>query len=131
MIKDIISAVSSVAGEFIEDKDKTKELEHKLKQSLINLDALQAQANIESAKHPSLFVSGARPAILWICGLGLFWQFFLSPILNWILVVSGSEIPPLNMPVEGLLSLTISLLGLGGMRSFEKSKGVARKNLKD
>mgnify|MGYP001483525399 CR=1 FL=1 len=131
MIKDIISAVSSVAGEFIEDKDKTKELEHKLKQSLINLDALQAQANIESAKHPSLFVSGARPAILWICGLGLFWQFFLSPILNWILVVSGSEIPPLNMPVEGLLSLTISLLGLGGMRSFEKSKGVARNNLKD
>ena len=90
----------------------------------------QAQANIEAAKHPSLFVSGARPAILWICAFGLGWQFVFQPVFIWGLAVSGVDLAIPMIPTEGLMSLTLSLLGLGAMRSAEKFKGKARENMK-
>jgi hypothetical protein len=68
---------------------------------------------------------------MWICALGLFWSFFLAPIANWIVVVSGADIPLPEIQTEGLLTLTLSLLGLSASRSFEKFKGVARNNLKE
>lgn len=131
MIKDILSAVSGVASEFIEDKDKKNELEAKLKQSLIALNLAQAQANTEQAKHSSLFVAGARPAIMWICALGLLTNFFIMPIAEWAVAIwmPGTPLPQLD--TGELMTLTLSLLGLGGMRSFEKTKGVARSNMKE
>jgi hypothetical protein len=67
---------------------------------------------------------------MWICALGLFTQFFLLPIAEWATAIwmPGVDLPKLN--TEGLMTLTLSLLGLGGMRSFEKSKNVARENMK-
>ena len=91
----------------------------------------QIQANVEQAKHPSLFVAGARPAIMWICALGLAWQFFLAPLMNWAVVISGSTIQPPVINTEGLMTLTLSLLGLGGLRTAEKWKGVARNNMRE
>lgn len=93
----------------------------------------QAQANVESAKHSSLFVAGARPAIMWICALGLMTNFFLLPLAEWGTAVWAPQIilPDFDQLQSGeLMTLTLSLLGLGGMRSWEKSKGVARSNLK-
>jgi hypothetical protein len=91
----------------------------------------QIQVNQEQAKHSSLFVSGARPAIMWVCCLGLLWSFFIAPIMNWFLFIYDSSIPLPEINTEGLLTLTLSLLGLGGFRSYEKMKGVARGNLRE
>tara|TARA_Y100000114_G_scaffold43691_1_gene39184 strand:+ start:1495 stop:1905 length:411 start_codon:yes stop_codon:yes gene_type:complete len=131
MIKDVLHTVSNVVGEFIEDKDKKNQLETELKKKLIDLDLAQSQANIEQAKHSSLFVAGARPAIMWVCCLGLFANFFILPIAEWIVVMwyPTMKLPSLNS--GELMTLTLSLLGLGGMRSFEKTKGIARKNIKE
>ena len=115
---------------FVEDKDLKRKLNHELKKEMIALDMGQIQANIEQAKHPSLFVAGARPSIMWICALGLGWSFFLQPLLHWILLITGSNYPMPDINTEGLISLTMALLGLSGMRSWEKSKGVARENMK-
>ena len=90
----------------------------------------QLEANVVQAKHPSIFVSGSRPAILWICALGLLTQFFLMPIAEWASAIWYPEITLPKLQTEQLMALTFSLLGLGGMRSFEKSKGVARENMK-
>ena len=90
----------------------------------------QLEVNKEQAKHPSLFVSGARPAIMWVCCLGLLWQFFVGPILTWRTGKWMPDVVPPQLEVEGLITLVMSLLGLGAMRSFEKSKNVARDNLK-
>ena len=76
-------------------------------------------------------MAGARPAIMWICALGLFWSFFLAPLLNWGVVVFGVDIQPPTINTEGLMTLTLSLLGLGSMRSYEKAKGVARNNMRE
>ena len=128
----IAESVTGIAGKvldkFIEDKDLKAELQHELDMQLHNANLAQIEVNQEQAKHPSLFVSGARPAIMWVCCLGLFWSFFLGPILNWVLVISDANIPIPEIPTEGLLTLTLSLLGLGSMRSFEKTKNVARIN---
>jgi hypothetical protein len=57
------------------------------------------------------------------------WQYFLAPLMNWIVVISGSSIQPPVLNTEGLMTLTLSLLGLGGLRTAEKWKGVARNNM--
>ena len=90
----------------------------------------QIDVNKEQAKHPSIFVAGARPAIMWICAFGLGWQFVFQPICLWALAIWANHIVLPVIPTEGLMTLTLSLLGLGGMRSFEKTKGIQRDNLK-
>ena len=130
MLGQILSVAAPILDKFIEDKDAKNQIKAELEQSLVSLQAAQAAANVEQAKHPSLFVAGARPAIMWICALGLFTNFFVMPIAEWAVAIwsPGTELPALQ--TGELMTLTLSLLGLGGMRSFEKTKGVARENLK-
>ena len=131
MIDKFFKPISDLIGRAIPDKNKRMELEASIKAQMIDLQKAQADINLQQAKHPSIFVSGSRPAILWICALGLAWQFFLAPLMNWVVVISGSTIQPPVINTEGLMTLTLSLLGLGGLRTAEKWKGVARNNMKE
>jgi hypothetical protein len=126
----VIGVAGKVLDKFVEDKDLKKKLEHELQTQMVSLDLAQAEANIEQAKHPSIFVSGARPAIMWVCCFALMWQFILAPILSWGLAIWYPivELPALD--TQALMTLLLSLLGLGGMRTAEKWKGVARSNMK-
>jgi hypothetical protein len=126
----IIGVAGKVLDKFVEDKDLKRKLESELKSQIISLDLAQAQTNLEQAKHSSVFIAGARPAIMWICAFGLGWQFVFQPVAAWILAVSGSELMLPLFETEGLMPLTLSLLGLGSMRSFEKFKGIQRNNMK-
>ena len=126
----VIGVAGKVLDKFVEDKDLKTKLEAELKSQVISLDLAQAQANIEQSKHPSLFVSGARPSIMWVCCFGLAWQFVLQPIAVWIIAITHSNLTLPLIPTEGLISLTIALLGLSASRSAEKFKGVARNNMK-
>jgi len=96
---------------------------------LHNANLQQDQVNLEQAKHPSIFVAGARPAIMWICAFGLAWAYILAPMLTWGVVISGYDIVLPDIATEGLMTLTLSMLGLGGMRSFDKMNGIARENM--
>ena len=131
MIDKFFKPISDLIGKAIPDKTKRMELEASIKSQMIDLQKAQTEINLEQAKHPSIFVSGSRPAILWICALGLAWQFFLAPLMNWAVVISGSTIQPPVINTEGLMTLTLSLLGLGGLRTAEKWKGVARNNMRE
>ena len=130
MIAQVLGLAGPILDKFIEDKDAKNQIAAQLEQQLVGLQAAQAQANIAQSKHPSLFVAGARPAIMWICALGLMTNFFIMPITEWVVSVwfPGRWLPSLQ--TEELMTLTLALLGLGGMRSWEKSKGVARENMK-
>ena len=130
MIGQILGAAAPILDKFVEDKDAKNKIKAELEQSIIGLQAAQAAANIEQAKHSSLFVAGARPAIMWICALGLLTQFFLMPIAEWASALWFPDVALPSLATEELMTLTLALLGLGGMRSFEKSKGVARENMK-
>ena len=126
----VIGVAGKVLDKFVEDKDLKTKLNAELKSQLISLDLAQAQANIEQAKHPSIFIAGARPAIMWICAFGLGWQFVFQPVAVWGIALSGVDVVLPISETEGLMSLTLALLGLGGMRSFEKTKGIQRDNMK-
>jgi hypothetical protein len=126
----VIGVAGKVLDKFVEDKDLKTKLSHELKSQIVSLDLAQAQANIEQAKHPSIFVAGARPSIMWICAFGLGWQFVFQPIFIWVIAITGSTLSIPIIPTEGLMTLTLSLLGLGSMRSFEKFKGIHRNNMK-
>ena len=130
IVESVVGVAGKVLDKFVEDKDLKRKLESELKSQIISLDLAQAQTNLEQAKHSSVFIAGARPAIMWICAFGLGWQFVFQPVAAWILAVSGSELMLPLFETEGLMPLTLSLLGLGFMRSFEKFKGIQRNNMK-
>ena len=85
----------------------------------------QMDVNKAEAASPNAFTSGWRPAIGWVCGLALLFQYILRPMLMWFGVIAGYQWPPLPGIDDNLWQLMLGLLGLGGLRTFEKTKGVA------
>ena len=67
---------------------------------------------------------------LWVCCFALGWQFILAPISSWGLAIWYPVIVLPVLDTQSLMTLMLSLLGLGGMRTAEKWKGVARDNMK-
>lgn len=110
------------------DPIKMAEIEAKLLELEFAAQKAQTDINIEEAKHPNLFVAGARPFIIWVCGVALAWQFIGHPLFIWIVKIAGSNLQPPELNTDGLISLVISLLGLGGLRTFEKIRGVQDKH---
>lgn len=89
---------------------------------------LQTDTNKEEAKHGSLFVSGARPFVMWVCGTSLAYTFIIQPFLVFLCVVAGLDIRPDQIPTLDsgeLTTVLMGMLGLGGLRTFERYKGVA------
>lgn len=86
----------------------------------------QLEINAKEAAHPSVFVSGGRPFIMWICGFGLAYACIGHPLLSWLSAAQGWPLPP-SIDSEVLMYVLGGLLGLGGFRTFEKTKGVASK----
>lgn len=86
----------------------------------------QIEVNKTEAQHQSVFVSGWRPFIGWVCGCGFVYQYVARPLLPWALTVAGVEGVPALPALDGsLMELTVGMLGLGALRTFEKTKGVA------
>jgi len=91
----------------------------------------QLQINAKEAEHGSIFVAGWRPAIGWICGIALGWNYILQPILSWAVFAYGLDLaaaPALD--TAELTTILLGMLGLGGLRTYEKRLGVARKDTK-
>jgi hypothetical protein len=91
--------------------------------------------NIKEAEHPSIFVAGWRPAVGWMCILGIGYQFIMRPLLDWVasLVIAFFAIPSWQRAPEldtsDLITLLLAMLGIAGYRTYEKMKGVARENI--
>ncbi len=89
-------------------------------------EADQRDINKAEAQHASIFVSGWRPAIGWVCAAALGFQYLLRPLLCWAGGVWWPDLPPLPGLDANLWELMFGMLGLGSLRTFEKSKGVAK-----
>ena len=137
----ILEGVGKIAGDLITtDKEKMQlELEGRkldLEQARIDqaTDLAQVEVNKIEAGSSNLFVSGWRPAVGWVGVAGVAYQFLGYPLMQWVwafgqgvdLIPKGLAPPP-DLQTDQLMVLLSGLLGFGGMRSFEKSKGVAAK----
>lgn len=120
LAKDIRAAIT---GREVLDPTKLAELEAKAMEIEFAATKAQTDINLEEAKHPNIFVSGARPFIMWVCGVALAWQFIGNPIFDWIVKLSGKVITPPVIDTGSLTTILMALLGLGGLRTFEKYKG--------
>jgi hypothetical protein len=140
-IGSIIEGVGKVADSLITtDKER---LEMALEERRLDLeekridqetDLAQVQVNMVEAASTSTFVSGWRPAVGWVGVAGLAYQFLGYPLMQWcwtfgqgVDLIPKGLLPPPDLDVEQLMTLLAGLLGFGGMRSFEKYRGVAAK----
>ena len=92
-----------------------------IKQRLSQQPALaQAEIGKVQASHRSTFVAGARPFLMWVCGIGFLMAFVVNPVMQWF----GMKL--VVLPVGVMMELTLAMLGLSGLRTFEKLKGVSK-----
>ena len=123
-IGEIIGGVGKIADDLITtDKERlTLALEEKKIEA--GLIQSQIEVNKAEAQHSSVFVAGWRPFIGWVGGFGMAYQFLLYPLLTWIwpIVLPSAPIPPV-LDGDVLFAMVSGMLGLAGMRSFDKMKG--------
>jgi len=126
--RDIRAAITGKEIITAEDTRKILELTQQMETAALNADVavaqMQADINKIDAGSGSLFRGGWRPGVGWVCVLGIGYQFLLRPLLPWSLDAFGfivKDLPALDM--GSLMTLLAGMLGLGGMRTFEKVRG--------
>ena len=126
-LDDAISAGLRVLDKFIPDPAEKAKAEAALRDSLQQWDAQQNKINEAEAQSSSLFVAGWRPCVGWVCCAALSWTYILQPIAAFALAQLGylTALPRLDM--GEMMPILLGMLGLGGLRSWEKTKGVAAK----
>ena len=119
----LLEPATKLLDKVIEDKDQKNALAHEIatmaERHAQELAEGQLEVNKVEAAHKSLFVAGWRPAIGWVCALGLFYNVILANIIGiWI------DLPEIDTTL--LVPVMMGMLGLGAMRSYEKVQGVSR-----
>jgi hypothetical protein len=132
-ISSVVESVGKVIGDLHTSDKERMELELEAKRIDQAVDLGQMEVNKVEAANQNLFVAGWRPAIGWVGAGAMFYQFLLYPILVWAWVWLQAEgyvpkevKPPPMLDTDALWVILSGMLGIAGMRSFEKSRGVAR-----
>jgi len=130
LITSLIGPVTGILDKFIEDKDQKAKLAHEIA-TMSDTHAQQAllaqlEINKAEAASGSLFKGGWRPFIGWSCGVALSWTYVVMPIAQFVLAQTGHlvDLPAMNM--SEMMPVLMGMLGLGGLRSFEKYKKVSK-----
>lgn len=126
-IDDAIGAALKVLDKFVPDPAAKQQAEADLRSSLQQWDKGQTDINAAEATNNSLFVSGWRPAIGWICAAALLYTYILVPFTVWTFAfVLNQPIPKFPVLDNNLWELMFGMLGMGGLRTYEKFKGVSK-----
>ena len=126
MIDKLIEPVSHILDKFIADKDLKLKLQHELNQELHKANMAQIEVNKVEAQHRRVFVAGWRPFTGWICASALAYHFILEPVLIFILALQNIQLTLPTFDMGSLLTVLMGMLGLGGLRTYEKAKGITK-----
>ena len=121
-LKQVASVIDSIHTSEEEKLDK-KILMQRIQQKLAEK---QLDVNAKEAGHRSVFVSGWRPFIGWCGGVALAFEFILSPCIEWYSKFAGLNLTAPEIQTGPLLAIVTSMLGVAGLRSFEKAKGLTK-----
>jgi hypothetical protein len=122
--KDTVSSafngVSSILDEVITTKEERAKVD-------IEFNKLQTEINKLESQNASVFVSGWRPFVGWVCATGLGFNYVIRPIMNYVILLLNNGIPTMQtMSMSEMLTLLTGMLGFGALRSYEKRKNKAR-----
>ena len=126
-IDDAIAAGLKIVDKFIPDPEAKIKAEEALRSDLAGWDKAQLEVNKAEAQTGSLFIGGWRPAIGWACASALWFQYIAVPVAMWVFEIFGHTLPAPPVLDQVLWELMFGMLGMGGLRTFEKIKGVAKK----
>ena len=125
----ILSGLFGLVDDLFTSDEERAEAKRKLVELEQQGRLAQIAVNAAEAKHESIFVAGWRPAVGWVCVAALAWTFIAQPFLTWGLVVFRPDFPVDNMPsldMGPLLTILAGMLGLAGLRTYEKRTGTNR-----
>ena len=132
MLELLIGPIASLLDKIIPDAVERDRLAHEIatmaERHAQELAKAQIEVNKKEAKSSSMFVAGWRPAVGWICATGMGFNFIIVPLGGFVCAVAGVDISFPTLDLSEMMPVLMGMLGLGAMRSFEKSKGVARDN---
>ena len=131
LLTTLIEPATKLLDKVIEDKDQKAKLAHELATMADKLaheqQLAQMAINKEEASSGSLFKGGWRPCIGWICGIAFGYHFVLQPVIVFIVVLIGMDIPELpSFDMGTLLTVLGGMLGIGSLRTYEKQKGLTK-----
>ena len=131
MILALIGPATKLLCKFIEDKDTKNKLAHELatmaERHAQELAKSQIEVNKAEAQSRHWFVASWRPFIGWTCGIALMWHFVLSQFILFFATMFGFDLPALpEFDMGSLMTVLMGILGLGGLRTFEKYKGMTK-----
>lgn len=115
-----IQGVANVVDQFVETDDEKRAWETVKAKMAQEPQLAQIELNKVEASHRTMFVAGWRPFVGWVCGIGLAFTFLVNPAIQWITGEPGPE-----LPTDVVFELMLGMLGLGGLRTYEKLSGRA------
>ena len=126
MLEKLIDPISNILEKFVADKDLKQKLEHELKTELHRANMAQIEVNKEEAKHRTVFVAGWRPFTGWVCATALAYHFILEPVIVFVLALYNIQLTLPQFDMGSLLTVLMGMLGLGGLRTYEKKQGLTK-----
>ena len=131
MLQALIGPVAGLLDKFIEDKDQKAQLAHDIatmaERHMHEANLGQIEINKAEAQHRSMFVAGWRPFLGWGLSAAMIWHFVLAPVTIFGFAYAGVPAPELPVfDMESLMTVLLGMLGLGGLRTVEKVKGLTR-----
>ena len=116
----------AITGDKIKDPAEMARIELQLKQLEQASRNGQIAINKIEAAHKSIFVAGWRPFIGWVCGVAIAYAFVGEPVIEWVVAINHLDVTTPKVDSATLYQLVIAMLGMAGLRTFEKSKNVSR-----
>ena len=130
MFQALIGPVAGLLSEFIEDKDQKNKLAHEIAtmadKHSHEIAKAQIEVNKEEAKSRSWWIAGWRPATGWICALAMGYHFIIQPLLIFFLALFGMKMDLPSFDMDTLMTVLLGMLGLGTLRTVEKSKKLTK-----
>ena len=131
LLTTLIEPATKLLDKVIEDKDQKAKLAHELATMADKLaheqQLAQMAINKEEAASGSLFKGGWRPFVGWVCGVAFCYHFIIQPVIIFIVALTGIIIPDLpSFNMNTLLTVLGGLLGIGGLRTYEKQQGLTK-----
>ena len=131
LLSNLIQPVSKILDKAIPDQDLKRKLSHEIatmsEKHAQDLALAQIEVNAAEAASGSLFKGGWRPFVGWVCGVAFCYHFILQPVIIFIVALIGMDIPDLpSFEMGTLLTVLGGMLGIGGLRTYEKQKGLTK-----